>query len=132
MLYLPNIEIDNAPDTKVIRVDGNRWSLVASRDFTQNEIVLDFNGYDQFWFRIPISRLDRKQIERNWYIPDGDHCYTCQKSTKFNYIHHSTNPNCLWHISDKLINSARYIGRNEEITIDFRLEIRTGNDKFPD
>lgn len=132
MLYLPNIEIDNAPDTKVIRVDENRWSLVASRDFTQNEIVLDFNGYDQFWFRIPISRLDRKQIERNWYIPDGDHCYTCQKSTKFNYINHSTNPNCLWHISDKLINSARYIGRNEEITIDFRLEIRTGNDKFPD
>ena len=132
MLYLPNIEIDNAPNTKVIRVNGNRWSLVASKDFTQNEIVLDFNGYDQFWFRIPISRLDRKQIERNWYIPDGDHCYTCQKSTKFNYIHQSINPNCLWHISDKLIKAARHIDRNEEITIDFRLEIRTGSDKFPD
>jgi hypothetical protein len=132
MLYLPNIEINNAPHTKVARMQDRRWALVTTKSFEPNEIVLDFNGFDQFWFRIPMSRLDRKQIARNWYIPDGDYCHTCQKVTKFNYIHHSLQPNCLWYISDKLIKAARYIEQNEEITIDFRVEIRTGADRFPD
>ena len=132
MYYMPNIEIDNAPDTRVLRSKIEGCGLFATKDFAVGEIIVDFRGFDQYWFRIPFKSLDPKQISRNWYIPDGDYCYTCDKSSKFTYINHSREPNCSWHIADKLVKAAREIKKDEELTIDYRLEIRVGRDKFPD
>jgi len=126
------IEDDNAPDTKVKASFTEGWGLFASRDFKQGEVLIDYNLFPDSWYETKYSELNEEQIRKNWYVMvDGDKCITSDRWSKFSYINHSRNPNCLWKVAERLIVANRDIVDGAELFIDYRLEPRPNRAEYP-
>jgi SET domain-containing protein len=125
------IDEDNAPDTYVGTSTVDGYGLFASKNFKAGELILAYTS-DNGWYEIEISKLTPEQIAKNWYIMLNDTaCTTSDITTKFSYINHNRNPNCLWHIRQKKITASRDILVDEELFIDYRDELRPNRTEFP-
>lgn len=127
------VEENNAPDTyiKLSTIDG--YGLFASKIFQIGDIVLDYRPYPDNWYKFKWNDLSETQVSKNWYIYiDEEYCLTNDKTSKFSYINHSRNPNCLWLINEKMIVAYKTIAKDEELFIDYRLEKRPSRTYYPD
>lgn len=126
------VEDDNAPYTYVKSSNVEGFGLYASKDFEIGEIVIDYNKFPESWYTLPYSELSEEQIRKNWYVMiDENTCMTSDNYSKFSYINHSRTPNCDWFVSDRIIKSNRYIKKDEELFIDYRLEPRPTRTEYP-
>ena len=126
------IEEDNSPLAYIKKSKIHGYGLFASQDLNENFTLIDYNLFPKYWEIIKWSDLTQDQINKNWYIYlNEEECVTNNKSNKFNYINHSRTPNCNWLISDKLIITNTKIKKDEELFIDYRLEIRPNRNSFP-
>jgi len=125
------IDEDNAPDTYVRASAVDGYGLFASKSFKAGELILAYTS-DNGWYEIEIANLTPEQIAKNWYIMLNDAiCTTSDITTKFSYMNHARDPNCVWHIKQKKITAARDILMDEELFIDYRSEIRPTRAEFP-
>lgn len=123
--------VDNAPNTYVKESAVHGQGLFSLINFKKGEVILDYR-HDSNWYEIRFQDLDEEQIRRNWYIMlDDVWCETNDDISKFSFINHSRGPNGLWQIEDKLITAARDIVADEEIIIDYRLEVRPTRKGYP-
>ena len=131
-MLTPFVEQDNAPFAYIKQSSIEGWGLFASKDFVEGEVVMDYNGFENSWYEMPFRDLTPEQIRKNWYIIiDNEYCVTNDNYSKFSYINHSRTPNCLWKVSEKLIVANKFINKDEELLIDYRLEQRPSRKDFP-
>lgn len=133
----PLIEEDNAPDTYVKQSIIDGYGLFASKDFNEGELVIDYWVFPQNWHQIKYEDLNEDQIRlwisKNLYVVlDSETCMTSKKISKFSYINHSRDANCFWDIENKKIFTQKNIKKDEELFIDYRLEPRPNQVKFPE
>lgn len=127
------IEEDNAPDTYVKESSVEGHGLYASKNFKLNDLVIDYGLFSDSWYQTTYDKLSEEKKERSAYVMiDEINCITSDKISKFKYLNHSRNPNCLWDIKNRKIFAAKNIQKNEELFIDYRLEPRPNRVKFPD
>jgi len=127
------VAIDNAPDTYIgaSKIEGQ--GLIATDGFNKGEIILDYRPFIHTFYKIKWSDLSVYQCNHNWLVPiDDDYCLTSDLSSKIFYVNHSRSPNANWYIKDYIITASTDIKPNEEITIDYRLELRPNRGVFPD
>ena len=106
--------------------------LFADCDISAGEVLIDYRNIGG-WYDLPVEDLTKYQINHNWLIMKNDGlCETTDEQGLLFYINHSRIPNTNWFIKDKYITAARDIKKDEEITIDYRLEERTNRISFPD
>jgi SET domain-containing protein len=126
------LDEDNAPDTYVKESGVSGLGIFAVRNFKKDEVIFDYNNFEDSWFKIKFEDLTESQISKNWYVPlDSEWCLTNDKYSKFSYINHSRNANCKWLVRDRLILAARAIQKDEELFIDYRVEERPNRKKYP-
>jgi SET domain-containing protein len=126
------VDIDNAPLTYIRPSLIQGQGLFASIDFKKGDIILDYRPWKETFKEIEWRFLDQYQIDHNWFIPiDDDRCLTSNPSSKIIYINHSKNPTGDWLIKDLLILASRDLNKDEEITIDYRLEYRPTRKAWP-
>lgn len=124
--------LDTAPDCYVMSSKLHGVGLYAGKNFEKDEILLDMSPYKKEFYKIRYDKLNDYQISRNWHINiDQENCLTFDRFSKFGYVNHSRTPNANWLINKYIIVANRYIKSNEEITIDYRTEIRPNRQEFP-
>jgi len=128
----PIIEDDNAPDAVVKPSSIEGWGLFAGRNFAVGETIIDYNLFQDGWYKLKYTDLTEEQIRKSWYVMiDNEWCVTCDRWSKFSYINHSRNPNCLWLLQDRLVVASVDIPEGEELFIDYRLEPRPTRTEYP-
>lgn len=126
------VDIDNAPDTYIRSSSIEGQGLFASKDFKEGDIILDYRPWIETFIKTEWRFLNQYQIDHNWFIPvDDDYCLTSDLSSKIYYVNHSKEPNGNWFIKDLLIIANKDIKKDEEITIDYRLEYRPTRKCWP-
>ena len=126
------IENDDAPDTIVKASFTEGWGLFAAKNFKKGETIINYNLFPESWYEMNYTDLSEEQIRKNWYVMiNNERCITSDKWSKFSYINHSRKPNCLWLVSERLINADKDIEIGEELFIDYRLEPRPNGVEYP-
>jgi len=127
------VSIDNAPLTYIGPSLIQGHGILATNGFKKGDIILDYRPYLDTFYKIAWEELSPYQCTHNWLLPIDDvYCMTSNESNKLHYINHSRTPNGDWRIMDYLILAHRDIPKNEEITIDYRLEYRPIRKQFAD
>jgi hypothetical protein len=127
------LQIDNAPLTYIGVSPIAGKGIFAEIPFLKGETILDYNPFKDTFYKSKWVDLTKFQTDHNWMIPiDDEYCLTSDPVSKIHYFNHNRNPNCEWLIPEMKIKAARYIPHGEELTIDYRVEIRPNRDKFPD
>ena len=125
------IENDDAPFTYVKESTVEGYGLFAAKDIKKDELVIDYRMFPKDWKKILFTELSEEQIRKNWYVMLNDEeCITSDKWSKFSYINHSRTPNCDWVLSIHKIIANRDIPKDEELFIDYRLELRPSGVSF--
>ena len=125
--------IDNAPHTYIGASKIQGHGLLSIEGFKKGEIVLDYRPFISTFHKLPWIRLTPFQYNHNWLVPiDDTYCLTSDLSNKLFYVNHSRTPNSDWRIKEYIITANRDIARDEEITIDYRLETRPNREEWPD
>lgn len=126
------LEEDNGPFTYVKKSNISGLGLFASKNFSKDEIVIDYKPFIKNFFKIKYCDLNEVQINKNWLIKiDNEYCFTNDKYSKFSYLNHSRNPNCACFDEEKTIKTIKFIKKDEELFIDYRKEFRPNRIKFP-
>lgn len=126
------IEEDNAPDTYVKESLVEGYGLFASKDFKPKEIVIDYGLFSDSWYQTTYDKLSKEKKEKSAYIMlDGINCITSDKISKFGYLNHSRNPNCICIFKKRIVVANKNIQKDEELFIDYRLEYRPNDVSFP-
>lgn len=119
----PLVEDDNAPDTYVSLSGTHGYGLFANKKFSSGEIIIDYNLFGDHYREADYFDLPQEIIDRGWFlIIEGSRCLTTDTSSKFSYINHSRDPNCVWLRERRMICAAFTINRDTEVFIDYRLE----------
>lgn len=128
----PTVEIDNAPHTYVSLSSTHGYGLFADKKFQAGEIIVNYNLYSEYWNETDYFSLDKETIDRGWFVMvGGTRCITTDKFSKFSYINHSRNPNCVWLIERRMICAGENIVKDVELFIDYRVEPLPPGAKIP-
>jgi len=123
--FLNNL-IDNASNCHVEPSVIHGYGLFASKDFKWGELVVDYSIQFERWRYLKFEELTEEQIEREWFVGvTEDTCITSDDYSKFSFLNHSRDANCICDFTKFLINANREIKKGEEITIDYRTEPRS-------
>ena len=127
------IEEDNAPDTYVKNSSVEGYGLFASKDFNKNDLIIDYNLFLDSWYQTTYDKLTEYQILKSRFIMlDEINCITSDKISKFGYLNHSRNPNCICIFKKRIVVANKNIQKDEELFIDYRLEYRPTRHCFPE
>jgi SET domain-containing protein len=117
------IDNDDAPNTKVKASFTEGYGLFAAKDFEAGEIIVNYNLFPDSWYHLKYSELCEEKKRKNLYVMvDSENCITSDNWSKFSYINHSRNPNCLWKPEERLVVAQKNITVGDELFIDYRLE----------
>ena len=106
--------------------------LFTNCDINKGDVAVDYRNVIG-WYELNVNDLNDYQINHNWIIEITESIYsTTDIVGELNYINHSRNPNCDWHINEKIIVATIDISKDSELTIDYRLEKRSNRKSFPD
>lgn len=127
------IEEDNAPDTYVKESSVEGYGLFASKDFNKNDLIIDYNLFSDSWYQTTYDKLTEYQILKSRFVMiDEINCITSDKISKFGYLNHSRNPNCICLFKKRNVIAVRDIQKDEELFIDYRLEYQPNRVNYPE
>lgn len=127
------VENDNAPDTYVKESVIEGYGLFASKNFQKGDLVLDYNLFPESWYQTTYENLSEFKKEKSSYITiDENYCLTSDKISKFRYLNHSREANCICDFDKRKIFALRDIQKDEEILVDYRREYDLCKRKAPD
>jgi hypothetical protein len=119
----PLVQDDNAPDTYVSLSGTHNYGLFSSRRFASGEIIVDYNLFGDSYREEDFFSLPSEVVEHGWFlILEGTRCLTSDRFSKFSYVNHSRNPNCVWLRERRLICANSSIPKDTELFIDYRVE----------
>lgn len=127
------VEEDNAPDTYIKESLVNGYGLFALNNFKKHDTIIDYNLFPTSWKKISYKLLTKQQINNCRFVAlNNTHCLVSKTISKFGYINHSKNPNCLCLFSERKVVALKNIKKDTELFINYQLEFDLGGLKYPE
>ena len=117
---------------KVDKSPINGYGVFTEIPIEKGISILDISNadfYEKKW-----KDLTQNEISRSWFLPvteRNEYCRVYYNIIPFPFINHSRTPSCDWDVLGKKIVTNKFINVGEEITIDYRNEIRPTRTEWP-